>query len=74
MSKSIKEQFSLYKVADNKVQACRAALDASMKERSVVVEQIVSDFGTGPFAFEGKPECIAWNARLGFKFDLVFFL
>lgn len=70
MSKSITTQFDLYKVADDKVQACRAALDASMKERSLVVEQIVSDFGTGPFAFEGR-EIVAVTRKIKDDDDVV---
>ncbi|MCK9567455.1 hypothetical protein M0R72_00735 [Candidatus Pacearchaeota archaeon] len=54
MSKNIKTQFDLYKAADNKVQECRAALEASMRERSVIVEQIVSELNRIQKRLEGE--------------------
>ena len=51
---NLKESFAKYDKADAAVQKCRDALDEAMKQRTAVVDQIVADFGSGPFDIEGK--------------------
>jgi hypothetical protein len=52
--KSKKEFFDMYKAADDKVNAAKAALEAALKERSDTVEEIFNNFGSGPFAYGGQ--------------------
>jgi len=51
---SITDSFAKYDQADAAVSKCREALDAAMKQRTEVVDQIVKDYGTGPFDINGK--------------------
>jgi hypothetical protein len=54
MSKNVTESFAEYDKADAVVRQCREALEEAMKQRTKVVDQIVADFGSGPFDIEGK--------------------
>ena len=49
-----KALFEAYQSADDKVEAARAALDASMAERSSTVKVIKETLGDGPFQWRGK--------------------
>jgi hypothetical protein len=51
---NIKDSFKKYDKADAAVKNCRDALDEAMQQRTVVVDQIVADFGSGPFEIDGK--------------------
>lgn len=50
----VKDMFTKYSAADDKVTAARAALDAAMAERTITVKTIVDTSGPGPYTFNGQ--------------------